>query len=495
MMMILRFVIISICLVKEIYGDHVVMTNNGPIQGVTIESEGSLLEAYLGIPYAEPPLGRLRFAKPVPKTPWLGVYDASRLPPTCFQNQTRSVYYAPDISNMSEDCLYLNVWTPHSQGPKKLKPVLFFIHGGAFNIGSSNMKVYDGAKLAARGDVVVVTVNYRVGAMGFFCAFIDDADGNMGLYDQIMALKWIKDNAASFHGDPEHIVLIGQSAGAMSAAGHIISPLTKHMVKRVILQSGAAMLPMILDENARLYKTSQKLATVAGCADKTVTIENNPRLIVNCLKHLPAHELSHAEGILMATNPITFIPRTGDEYLPSNTIEMVRNGEFIDTEMLIGVNKDEGTFFLTTAIPDYFGFYGINPVQTISKRLAFQITKMVYKTLGAPDEKEIAEFYVNTVENGTSAKYTDAMSESIGDFMITCNSIFHSEFHSVRNPVYFYLFSHRPDSSPLADWMGITHFDEVQYVFGNPLFGNFTKEETIVSNRMMKRWLSFAKNG
>lgn len=495
-MVMLNIIVFSACLLHTVCGDRVIMTTSGPLQGIAVESEGSELDAFLGIPYAEPPIGRLRFAKPVPKIAWLGVFDASRLAPTCIQNVTQQFYYTPDVEHMTEDCLYLNIWVPNFSSKAKLKPILFFIHGGAFNIGASNMKVYDGAKLAARGDVIVVTVNYRVGVMGFFSAFIPDADGNMGLYDQVLALKWIKKNAVSFHGDPEHIVLIGQSAGAMSAAGHIMSPLTKHMVKRVIMQSGAAMLPMILDENAGLFKVSQSIATIVGCADKSNNLKTNPRIIVKCLKRLPAVELARAEGIMMANNPLTFKPRTGDEYLPKNTIQLIREGQFADVEMLAGVTKDEGSFFLTSAVPQYFGVYGVNAVQTISKRLAYQMTRMMYKVIGERSEAEIADFYVNSVENGTSDKYTLAVSESIGDYLITCNTVFHSEFHSVRkNPVYFYKFTHRPSDTPLAEWMGTTHFDEIEFVFGNPLHGNFTEEEEIMSHRIMDRWLAFIKTG
>lgn len=493
--LIISLILTSASLFQRISGDRVIMTNTGPLQGISLEYEDSELDAFLGIPYAEPPVGRLRFARPVPKTPWSGVYDASRLPPACIQNVTQKFYFTPNIDNMTEDCLYLNIWVPNFTS-NRLKPILFFIHGGAFNIGSSNMELYDGSKIATRGDVVVVTINYRIGVMGFFSAFIPDAGGNMGLYDQVVALKWIKENAASFRGDPEHIVLIGQSAGAMSAAGHILSPLTRNMVKRVILESGAAMLPMILDENARLYKASQTIASIVGCADKTTNLRSYPSIIIKCLKRLPAAELSRAEGIMMSNNPITFIPRTGDDYLPKNTIQLIREGAFDDVEMLVGVVKDEGSFFITAAAPQYFGVYGVDAIQTLSKRLAYQMARMMYKLLGEKGENEIAGFYVNNIENGTSDKYTHALSESIGDYLITCNAIFHSEFHSMKNnPVYFYKFSHRPSDTPLADWMGTTHFDEIEFVFGNPLHGNFTEQEIEMSQRMMDRWLAFVKTG
>lgn len=477
-----------------IEADKVIMTTSGLVQGITVESEEILLEAYLGVPYAEPPVGRLRFAKPIPKTHWKGVYDASRLPPPCIQNVTEPKFYLPDITYMSEDCLYLNVWTPYSQLDSKLKAVLFFIHGGGFNFGSSNMTAYNGAKLASRGDVVVVTINYRVGAMGFFCALTDDAGGNMGLRDQILALEWIRTNAVSFHGDPDKIVVIGESAGAMSASALAMSPVSKHMVKRVIIQSGSLMMPMVLGSNDRLYEISQRLAQLVGCTNEKVTLENNSRKIIKCLKSIPPIEISRAEGILMALSPVTFIPRMEDDVLPMNTIEMIRNGELKDVEMLIGVTKNEGSFFLTLTAPQYFGEYGLD-TGNINKHLACQIIRMVSKLIGLTNSKDVCDFYVNNIKNGTPEKYIDTISQFFGDVTITCSSIFQAEFHSVKNNVYFYKFSHRTAASPFAEWMGVLHAEELQYIFEYNAFGNFTEEEQILSNKMMDRWTSFAKTG
>ncbi|XP_035205089.1 acetylcholinesterase-1-like, partial [Stegodyphus dumicola] len=487
-------VLFVVSFLSGVLSDRVVMTNNGPIQGITVSSEPEI-EAFLGIPYAEPPVGRLRFMKPVPKTSWLGVYDASKLAPTCIQNASAQYYYMPNIDNMTEDCLYLNMWVPYSGNGTGRKPIIFFIHGGAFNIGSSNMGVYDGTKMVSRGDVIVVTINYRIGVMGFFSAFIEDADGNMGIYDQILALNWVRDNAESFGGDPDHIVLMGESAGAMSVAAHLVSPLTKNLIKRAILQSGAGLQPMNYDENERLYKASQKLATIVGCADKSVTLQTDPRIIVNCLKRLSAKELSAAEGILMKSNPITFVPRTGDTYMPRAIVYDVMEGNFKDTELLIGVNENEGSFFLSAAAPDYFGVYGVNNIQTLSRRLAYQMIRVMYRFTEQKEEGKIADFYINDISNGTSDIYTQAMSNSLGDYLITCGSVFHAQIHSLRNPVYFYVFSHRSSTSLLAEWMGTTHFDELKYIFGNTVFKNFTSDEEELSRRMMDRWLAFAKTG
>lgn len=146
--------------------DRIIQTTNGPIRGMIVES--GKVEAFLGIPYAEPPVGRLRFAKPVSKSSGEAVYHANQLPPPCIQAKFGPAYFAPNISNMSEDCLYLNLWVPQSQDKSERKTILIFIHGGGFMVGSSNMKVYDGALLAEYGDIIVATINYRVGGLGFF---------------------------------------------------------------------------------------------------------------------------------------------------------------------------------------------------------------------------------------------------------------------------------------------------------------------------------------
>ncbi|GFU18181.1 acetylcholinesterase-1 [Nephila pilipes] len=477
-----------------VQADKVIETTNGLIQGITVATGDLEVEAFLSIPYAEPPIGDLRFRKPVPKTSWTGVYDASKLPPPCVQNITGILYYEPNIENMTEDCLFLNMWVPYSTKSNKLKPILLFIHGGAYNVGSGNQKVMDGTNLAKLGDIIVANLNYRLGSFGLFSAFIEEADGNMGIYDQILALKWLWNNAKSFGGDPDHIVLMGESAGAMCISNHVISPMSKGMIKRIILQSGSATIPLILDNNAKLYATSHTFATSVGCANKTFTLKDNPRAVVQCLKSLPPEALSAGDGFLKRTNPITFIPRVGDEYLPIPVTHNLKDGNFKDTELLIGVNKQEGAFFVSISAPQYFGTYGNSGVK-VSKGFAHQTTSIMFSYLGQKDPRGIADFYIKSVKNGTSEKYVRAIALALGDGLIQCGAIFHAEFYSPRNPVYFYLLDRRPSSTPLADWMETTHYDELQYVFGNPLFANFTPEEEKFSRRMMMRWIAFIKTG
>ncbi|GFY39338.1 acetylcholinesterase-1 [Trichonephila inaurata madagascariensis] len=477
-----------------VLADRIIETTNGLIQGVKVASGDLEVEAFLSIPYAEPPVGDMRFQKPVPKTSWAGVYDATKLPPSCFQNATGNFYWEPNVENMTEDCLYLNIWVPYSSKSNKLKPIVFYIHGGAFNVGSGNQKLFDGAKLAQFGDIIVANLNYRLGPFGLFSAFIEEANGNMAIYDQILALKWLWNNAKSFGGDPDHIVLQGESAGAMCISNHLVSSMSKGMIKRAILQSGSATIPLILDNNAKLYADSQTFSSKVGCANESFTLKDNPKAIVQCLKSLPPEVLAAGEGFLKRTNPLTFIPRVGDEYLPRPFTHQLKDGNFKDVEMLMGVNKLEGAFFVSISAPQYFGTYGNGGVR-VSKAFAHQTMSLMFTFLGQRSPRKIADFYIKPIKNGNSEKYVHAVSLGLGDCLIDCGVIFHAEYYSLRNPVYFYVLDRRPSSTPVAEWMKTSHYDELQYVFGNPLFANFTPEEERFSQRVMARWVAFIKTG
>ena len=184
--------------------------------GLTKEVDGKRVNVFLGIPYAKPPVGELRFKKPVPITQYSEPINAVKWPNPCLQSPVVLQSAAKQLinnTNFSEDCLYLNIWSPVNGQIEvpELKPVLFFIHGGGFYSGASNTDQSDGEILAAKGDVVVVTFNYRLGWFGFLYSGTDDAPGNMGLWDQALALKWVNENIGYFGGDPNSITIIGES--------------------------------------------------------------------------------------------------------------------------------------------------------------------------------------------------------------------------------------------------------------------------------------------
>ncbi|XP_072146217.1 cholinesterase-like [Dermacentor andersoni] len=212
-------------------------TSQGPLIGKTERFDGNTVEAYLGIPYAQPPVGKLRFRKPVPLASWNGTYDARKAKHSCIQTLYPIIFHID--TDLSEDCLYLNVWTPSKGGPRR--PVLVWIHGGAFKFGSSHERWYNGAALASLNNVVVVSLNYRLGLFGFLNSGDEEAPGNMGLWDQNEALKWIQRNIANFGGDPDLVTLFGESAGSMSVHAHVLSPHSKGLFRRAVMLSGSSL--------------------------------------------------------------------------------------------------------------------------------------------------------------------------------------------------------------------------------------------------------------
>ncbi|XP_049525167.1 acetylcholinesterase [Dermacentor silvarum] len=219
---------------------HSVVTSSGSLRGLWVDggSNGSVL-AFYGVPYAEPPLGAARFQRPTPVRPWTGELRATYKAPPCPPQWLRAAErpqgkLRPD---WTEDCLHVNIWTP-GLSPAKLRPVVVLLHGGHFTHGSNRLRQYDGARMATRCDCVVAVPNYRLGVFGFLFGNVSSFPGNQGLWDQHLALQWLKRNAAAFGGDPRNLVLWGVDAGAISAGLHILSPLGGgSLFSRAVLQT------------------------------------------------------------------------------------------------------------------------------------------------------------------------------------------------------------------------------------------------------------------
>ena len=315
----------------------------------------------------------------------------------------------------------------------------------------------------------------------------------MGMYDQIMAIQWIKDNAKHFGGDPDNIVLFGQSSGAFSVSFHMISPLSRSLFRRAILQSGSAFHPIYSEKNEALFAGSQTIAEMLGCADGKEALKNDPQKIVSCMKALPAKVFSDID-LEFFRNAGILLPRVGDEFLPGSPINLIRKREFKNSELLLGINRDEGASFLSLQRPEIFGKMGHKvDDNTFNKASAKDLIESMIKVR---DDNQILQTYLDRSKSESRYTYLNAMSDILGDYLITCSSIFQAEYYSLAgNQVYFYLFDYRSETSPRAHWMGVSHFDEVQYVFGNSLFKNFTDYEEELSDDIMDMWTTFAKTG
>ncbi|XP_074599285.1 acetylcholinesterase-like isoform X2 [Brevipalpus obovatus] len=525
----------------------IVSTSYGKLRGFTSRALSKDIVVFLGIPYAQPPIGQLRFARPEPPLSWDGVRDATRFGPQCIQfkpNRTYTPWISAD-DYMSEDCLYLNIWSPlETSSSQSLKSVMVWIHGGAFFSGSSDLNTYDGRTLSAFGDVVVVSINYRLGSLGFLNMGTKTAPGNQGLHDQVMALKWIQTNIKYFGGDPSQVTLFGQSAGAISVGLHYLSPMSSDLFLRGILQSGAPTVTRLFYEREGGYgNRGITLARMLDCLPENQPItygphsSNNNTLTsdslvdddeesvisspandgrknaningnqqhggvvknledtVECLKSISIEELARAQDFLIDEMSLSFGPTLGDDFLPSNPISLMDIGEIGEQrEVLLGASRDEGTFFLHYLDPKLFG----QTLNNVSHSRIMQFVHDSFPFLSPRVASLVFSQFLPIDESTPPAKTRQMLSDFIGDSTFTCPLTFFAQlFQKNENRAYFYIFDHHPSNSPWPEWMGILHFDEVQFIFGVPLRYPhlYTPQEVEFSKRLMRTWVSFAKNG
>ncbi|CAO2610564.1 Carboxylesterase 1D, partial [Lemmus lemmus] len=269
----------------------VVNTIHGKVLGKYVNLKGFAqpVAVFLGIPFAKPPLGSLRFAPPQPAEPWSFVKNATSYPPMCSQDavggQVLSELFTNRKENIplqfSEDCLYLNIYTPADLTKTSRLPVMVWIHGGGLVVGGAS--TYDGLALSAHENVVVVAIQYRLGIWGFFSTGDEHSRGNWGHLDQVAALRWVQDNIAKFGGNPGSVTIFGESAGGFSVSALVLSPLAKNLFHRAISESGVALLPALFTEDAK--PIAELVATLSGCKTTTSAV------MVHCLRQKTEEEL------------------------------------------------------------------------------------------------------------------------------------------------------------------------------------------------------------
>ena len=256
----------------DVYGENkvtVTLQHGGKLQGFMKTVGGASVDTFLGIPYAAPPVDHLRFAKPEPHPGWSGTKDASVHGNACWQlfkpeslNEDLVTKLLRIRTPMSEDCLFLNVWSPSGRKEMSSLPVMVWIHGGGYLTGANSLELYNGTYLSGMENLVVVSIQYRLGTFGFFSLPSNNksenkAMGNQGLYDQIMALEWVKHNIAQFGGNPNNVTIFGEGAGSACVSLLWLSPKTENLFKRVIMQSGSALSPWAVSSMERGNMKSQ----------------------------------------------------------------------------------------------------------------------------------------------------------------------------------------------------------------------------------------------
>ncbi|KAG7479557.1 acetylcholinesterase-like [Solea senegalensis] len=472
--------------------DLLINTKHGKVQGKLVPVLGGHVRTFLGIPYGKPPLGKLRFKAPEPAEKWERVREATTFPASCHQNEdvTFPGFKGAEMWNpntpQSEDCLYLNVWTPHfnktQTPPPPLAPVLVWIYGGGFLTGTSSLDVYDGRLLSKSEGVVVVSMNYRVGVFGFL-SLPDNKNiqGNAGLLDQRLAVQWVADNIAAFGGDPSKVTLFGESAGAASVGLHLLSPGSHRLFHRAVMESGSPTAPWAMVSRTESWSRALSLAKSLGCPT------SNSAKLEACLQQVDTGKISSA-----ISQP--FIPIVDGNFLPDKPEVLLRTGELPKKDLLIGVNKDEGTYSVVYSVP---GFSNIGPSLITRNQFLHGVNLSLPNASRVAREAVIFQ-YTDWTDVDNRVKNRDFLSSLNGDYLFDCPVIEFAQWYSRRGgKTFLYLFDHRSSVNPWPEWMGTMHGYEIEFVFGMPLDASlgYTKNEVNITKTIMKHWTNFARTG
>ncbi|XP_023370519.1 carboxylesterase 5A [Otolemur garnettii] len=464
-------------------------TSLGWVQGkqVTVLGSPVPVNVFLGVPYADPPLGPLRFADPQPASPWDDLREATSYPNLCFQNldwllsdqHLLRVHY-PKFGT-SEDCLYLNIYAPaHADMGSQLSVMVWF-PGGAFEMGSAS--VFDGSALAAYEDVLVVTTQYRLGIFGFFSTQDQHAPGNWALKDQVAALSWIQENIQFFGGDPGSVTIFGESAGAISVSGLILSPMANGLFHRAIMQSGVAIIPYLKASDDKRSKDLQMVARVCGCN------ESDSVALLTCLRAKSSKEL------LALGQKASFTRVIDGLFFPDEPLELLSLQAYAATPSIIGINNQECGYVLPLKeIPEVLA--GSN--KSVALRLIHSILNVPLQYLHT-----VAYEYFSDMQSLDEIR--DSLLDLFGDVFFVVPGVVTARYHRDTGvPVYFYEFQHRPQcfENTKPAFVKADHGDEIRFVFGGAflkgdivMFEGATEEEKVLSRRLMKYWANFARTG
>uniref|UniRef100_A0A8C3S5U2 Carboxylesterase type B domain-containing protein n=1 Tax=Chelydra serpentina TaxID=8475 RepID=A0A8C3S5U2_CHESE len=473
----------------------VVLTTSGPIRGKLLQAGSSTVTAFLGIPYAEPPMGALRFQKPIPHQPWSQVLETTSFGNACLQSPLTGYPDAETFTpkmRQSEDCLSLNVWVPHPW-PNGTAPILVWIHGGGFFSGAASLDIYDGRFLAANAKVIVASMNYRLGALGFL-SLPPAAPGNPGLWDQQLALRWLQENAAAFGGDPAHLILYGQDAGAASVGFHLLSPESRPLITTAVLMSGAPNAPWAWISLEEAKERGRRLGQLLGCTDGDDTA------LVGCLQgkesgEFPKHEFS----VLSRKNQLglPFVPTPDGDFLPDTPPRLLQARHGQPMTIGIGFTANEGSYILIFAAPSF----NLENASSIGWEELLQMVRLMVPE--APEEavRAVALWYSQEGEDQGDAWYRWAMEQILGDYLFVCPVIKMARQEAeAGNLVYTYHFAHRTSSLSTPEWTGVPHGSELPYLFGTLASvggANHTTDEAelLLSQKAMQYVAEFTRSG
>jgi len=444
----------------------------GVVEGITGKTSG--VRVFLGIPFAAPPAGDLRWKAPQPVTAWSGVRKADHFGARCMQGNVFGDMVFRDSGN-SEDCLYLNVWTPAKSAREKL-PVMVWIYGGGFQAGATSEARQDGDVLAGKG-VVVVSMNYRLGIFGFFVhpeltkESGHNSSGNYGLMDQMEALRWVQKNIAAFGGDPAKVTIFGESAGSFSVSALMASPVAHGLFARAIGESGAFFGNTL---SAKTLAQSEADGAKFATAQKAASLAD--------LRAIPADQLLKSAR---SGNDFRFGPNIDGYFLTATAAEIYGSGKQSHVPLLAGWNAEEASFQVV-----------------MSKMTAEKFRNQVNKKFSA-DEAAILKLYPAGSDDEATASAIALASDQF--IAYSTWKWIEMQRQTAAKPVYKYLFSRVRPTPPDAKFNGVpvaklgaVHASEIEYVFGaldsNKSF-TWQPEDYKLSELMQTYWSNFAKTG
>jgi para-nitrobenzyl esterase len=450
-------------------------------QGLLGGTSGSSADVrvYRGVPFAAPPVGDLRWKVPQPAAKWQGVRQSAEFSNACWQTPypAAAAIYQAKLPPLSEDCLYLNIWTPAKSAKDRL-PVMVWIHGGGFTRGFAGTSSYNGEALAHKG-AVIVTINYRLGIFGFFAhpalsaESRQHASGNYALLDQIAALQWVQKNIAAFGGDPTRVTIFGESAGSWAVNVLMASPLAKGLFQRAIGESGGSFSPMktLAEAEKEGEKLAASLATAPTADGKTEAADKvSQQSILKTLRGKPAEEL------LKASDAETVRAIVDGWVLPQDIATIFALGKQNDVPLIVGYNADEGT----TLAPQ-------------GARLnAAMFTAGVYQRYGAKADALLKIYPAASDEQAVSSFYSAYRDQAFGWEMRTWARMATKTGHQ---PAYLYYFSRRPPG-PQSARLRAFHASEIAYVFGTFVWPfPWEDADKKLSDAMTSYWVNFAASG
>lgn len=505
-----------------------VNTPIGLIQGLETSINNQIVHQFLGIPYAKAPVADLRFKKPVPRSVFEDVFDATRFGPVCPQFVSQKIKDAINITGVSEDCLFVNIYVPGTIRKDSGKAVMVWLFGGAYIYGEGDL--YDGTALAAKGDVIFISLNHRLGPLGFLSTANNSSRGNYGLWDVRLALIWVQENIAAFGGDPKRVTLFGESSGGCIAGFFTMSKHTTGLFRRVILQSSAATTPSFITHSPMHYAKEFGIRVKCiGQGETTGPGETTPASLMECLRQVSIDDIINAtyamdyDDIAWSLIDFAWLPVVDGDFIPDSPLKLLNNARYLETtdfynvDTLVGVTNNEGALLYSWRIPDvqqYHPTAQVNVSKLVHERKFYRkkFLPAIFKQLFLSNKNHVlvktAEFYYRnwTQTNNNYVGFSELFG-AFGDSTMVVPVLEHVK-QRLRAPTdspgrtFVYLFAHDPQYRNNSIVKGLGHGEDLLYVFG------FTKElrsifdvnvvteiDRQLSNTVMIFWTNFAKYG